>query len=249
MALRPTHHNFVSCPSKVLAFEDGGIKYYQFGRDGVPMYQERFVQMSEVLRRHDEYKCTDATINEAIELIRGYTDNEGISHIKLRSEIRFIVDMLDERRKNNFYPQYHYDLAAIWYFDESEDPYGLDVMYCQEKIKRWLTSEKKTELFFFILSRPLTAFIPYEKLSPQSILTYTQNLSLRELFRSKILLQKAHSNGLESGTLRNLELAAQTWELWSDWKDLQLSSITTTNENGFSSESENERIPAIENQY
>lgn len=239
------HPNFVSCPSKVFAFEDEGIKYYQFGRDGVPMYQERFVQMSEILRRHDEYKCTDATINEAITLIRAYTDNESLGHIKVRSEIRFIIDTLDERRKNNFYPQYHYDLAAVWYFDESEDPYGLDVVYCQEKIKRWLSSAKKSEIFFFILSRPLTTFIPYEQLSPQSILTYTQNLSLREYFRSKILLQKATLNGFEDGTLRSLELAMQTWELWSDWKDLQLSNITTTNESGLPSE--NEKIPAIEN--
>lgn len=241
------HPNFVSCASKIFAFEDEGIKYYQFGKDGIPMYQERFVQMSEVIRKHDEYKCTDATLTEAIELIRAYADDETISNIKLRSEIRFVVDTLDERRKNNFYPQYHYELAAVWYFDESEDPYSLDWGYSQEKIKRWLTSPRKADIFFFILSRPLTDFIPYEGLSPQSMLTFTQQVSMREFFRSAILLQRATSNGLGAGTLRSLELATETWRLWSDWKDLQLSSITTTNESGL--RNENERIPAIENQY
>jgi hypothetical protein len=229
---RTRHPNFDKVTAKELAFSDQGVDYYHFP-GGIPMYQERFVMMGETLRKHDQYKVTDGILTEHIAMLEGLASAENMTAKKLQMEVLFLADVLKSRRENSFWPMYHYQLASVWYFDEGEDPFGYSEEYGMQKIRRWLESPNRAEIFFFICGSELTRYMPSPDLSPSASLNYTSLTAIREYVRSQILLKRATSNGFEPGILKSIESQMDDWKLWSGldasaWKPTTNSSANGT---------------------
>ena len=228
---RSKHPDFDKCADKELAFEHDGVSYYQFTKNGTPIYQERFVVFGMILQKHQEFKLTDATLSEheligqeTCKLLLGelYAAESGIKALdlgRIQEAVELLkdnFDMLRVRRKLNFFPEFHYELATLWYFDESESPFVYDEGYNLEKKARWLNSENREQLFFWLLRQPLSGFLHLEDLLPTTMLTYTTQVAMRELLRSTILLNKAMQLGLSDGMLKSIELQTETWEQYAN---------------------------------
>lgn len=245
MNKRTKHPDFDKCTDKELAFVHDAIEYWQFTKNGTPMYQERFVAFGMMLQKHNEYKVTEETLIEhetvgveTTKMLLGelYAMENGLKPFdfdKIRDGIELLNDnfnILAERRKLNYFPELQYELATLWYFDETESPYQYDVAYNKEKKEKWLSSENREQLFFYLLRQPLSSFLNLEELSPSSILTYTTQTALRELLRSTILLRKVQQLGIENGTKKSIELQIQTWGLLANLKNSALKDTITLSE-------------------
>ena len=61
-----------------------------------------------------------------------------------------------------------YRLAAVMYFDSSEDPYSFDYSYAEKKIAKW----KKEDVKSFFLQTPVSSLIPSSLLSEEALENY-----------------------------------------------------------------------------
>lgn len=243
--MRTKHPDFDKCTDKEVAFVHDGVEYWQFTKSGTPMYQERFVAFAMMLQKHNEYKVTEETLVEhetvgieTTKMLLGelYAMENGFKPFDfeiIRGGIELLSDnfnILVERRKLNYFPELQYELATLWYFDETESPYQYDADYNKVKKEKWLSSENREQLFFWLLRQPLSNFLNLEGLSPSSILTYTTQTALRELLHSMSLLRKAQQLGIESGMKKSIELQMETWGLLANLKNSALKDTITSSE-------------------
>ena len=242
---RERNPEFDACSTKEFAFQYDGTKYYQFTNDGIPMYQERFVVFGQTIQKHEEFRVTDAVLNEHIEQGKTYCDQlngemfameKGYKNFDLGLLKEYVegmqsnFDALQQRRNLRFFPDFHYELATLWYFDETENPYSYEPEYAEVKKNKWLNGDGRESLFFWLLRQPLSAFLPYEGLSQGSILSYTSQAAIREWLRSQGQLERAQRLGLSDGMTKNIESLMGTWASYANLSDSILRATTTTRE-------------------
>lgn len=103
---------------------------------------------------------------------------------------------LQDRLELIIEPDIVYKLAAVMYFDDSEDPYRYDHTYGQKKIERW---RKGMDLKSFFLSTPIKDLIPGLQSFEENLESYSQVVAV---LNSK-MWQTISSQGLAS--LQRLE--------------------------------------------
>lgn len=211
---RNTNPNFISEPMKELAFESGGIKYYQFSEGGMPIYYTRLVAMQEKVNMAQEWKVTEDVMNQFLGMIEVYTGvrsadqrvqsltaEERVEQIKnqvifmrKRMEIQDELDLL-------------YDLATVWFFDETEDPAIYDSGYAKVKKKRWLDDRA---LHAFFLRTPISDFLQLQTTLTSGTATLIQNMyqaQFTHLTHSYSMLSEAEKES-ELGRSIHLQMEA-----------------------------------------
>lgn len=147
----------------ILAFEQGGHKYYQFenvfdttagrGIHALVVYEEFQMRCDrEYLLKH--VKAIDILFNQ--------------NPIKL-TEIIEIHKNLKERLDLAPFPDYIYKLASILFFDETENPYNYDYKYNQEKIARWKADD---DMLPFLVKVPLKSLMSFSESAQPNLKTY-----------------------------------------------------------------------------
>jgi len=220
---------------KELIFECDNIKYYQFINGGTPMYYARFKQFQETMRKHEEWRINDSVLSEYIDMVSSLTQNKGLDSERRIAEIARVTEMIKWRREQSNDLQLIYELASIWYFDESEDPSKYDYSHAQEKIKSWMKSNECTiegvkynSLLSFFLQTPLNRYINFRDLSESGTLKYLQKTTetmLSHSMHNSLLLsekEKGESMGL------NISSLMETYQNLNYLIGLELENISTT---------------------
>lgn len=86
-------------------------------------------------------------------------------------DIRNLNDQLKQRLLLPKEPDLMYQMAAITFFDQHENPYTYEFGYGEKKIKHW---KKTTELTDFFLQKPVMELIPYLQHAGENLEQFSQ---------------------------------------------------------------------------
>lgn len=84
------------------------------------------------------------------------------------SEVVKYINILEERINYIVEPETLLKLASVYYFTKEESPVSYDLIYNNEKIKKW----RKSNTLDFFLQLPFKELAPLGTLSPEVIQTY-----------------------------------------------------------------------------
>jgi hypothetical protein len=213
-----------------------GVTYYQATDSGINMAMGRFHSLGDMLRKHDSLKLSDEMLTTAIATMK---DQLRTSMAKLGEDpqeaeetIRFAlttIERMQQRREFGMDIAQVYDLAAIWFFSQQEDPAVVDSQVNRQKIAAWM---QHPMLYAFFLSMPLGHFVPSQRLANEDTLSFINNLSLQELLDWKITLLKSPQFGLTPATIRTIGLRVETLLNLTGLIDVLLRSTTATSPDG-----------------
>lgn len=149
-----------------IAFTAGGFDYYHFP-DVLSMGFERALSalsFYEELRMRTTREYLVAHCKAIGEIL---SDPKKIDV----GRIAILNKNLQDRLELIIEPEIVYKLAAVMYFDETEDPYRYDHAYGQKKIERW---KKDLSLKSFFLSTPIKSLIPGLESFEENLESYSQ---------------------------------------------------------------------------
>lgn len=181
--LLPSAPVFIKQPKHevVCSFIIGGIPYYQYadplnnpyrrGLKSLAAYEEFESRVNrKYLMQHQA--AMDAVLSNPKQINMG--------------DVFRLHQQLKERMSFVFEPELMWKLAAVVFFDTSENPYDYDFAYGLKKIDRW---KKESSMKDFFLQQPLLTLIPYLRDYEEDIQAYSQ---ITELIKEK------HSETLSS---------------------------------------------------
>jgi hypothetical protein len=147
-----------------IAFEVKGVKYYRAIKDfTLPVGRYKFIdeKLGEA-----EIRMTMPTLRAFIERLKKYLD--GANGTVNLGEAWKILYAMEGRCNLAWEPETIRQLAAIVYFDDTEDLRDYDIEYGQQKLAFW---DKNKDLSFF-LTRPICEYVNLQPGSEESLLKY-----------------------------------------------------------------------------
>lgn len=178
--VREQNEHFKAELKKEFAFESGGVKYYQFAEGGMPIYYSRLVAMQEKVNMAKEWKVTATVMDEflgILEVLGGVrSGDQRVQELTAEQRLQEMngrVSMMRKRIEMGGEMSLLYDLASVWFFDETEDPAKYDYAYAKVKIARWLNDHA---LHAFFLRTPLSDFLELQTSYNAGTAIYLQNL-------------------------------------------------------------------------
>lgn len=214
---------FLEEAKKEEAFESNGVKYYQFTDGGVPIYQQRLNALHDLLRKKEDLGITGAVLEQHIALGLKNCNNKEMNDARFRAEMSQMLEMLDWRRKQDANLDLIYDLATVWYFDESEDPAIWSESYSKKKKARWLEDR---ELYDFFLRTPLTQYIDLSMLLVDGTKAYLKKMYETMVVQQQILLSKLSEDEMRSGLGQSMLLLEESYRAMINLIDLEQPSIS-----------------------
>jgi hypothetical protein len=136
-----------------LAFECGGIKYFQHQDPFNTPYRRGFTALAfyEELRM----RTTREYLLQHVEAVNAIVSNPKSISIK---DLVILNEQLKQRLNFIIEPDILYKLASVVFFDETENPAAYDFKYGLKKIENW---KKHSTMNDFFLLQPLVRLIPY----------------------------------------------------------------------------------------
>lgn len=181
--LKPEHRDRI-----VPAFVHEGIQYMMFD-DILRMPTSRGLH---ALDLYDEFsmRCTKEFLKLHCEKVIEILSNpKKLDMVTLAT----ITKNLQDRLTMLPVPDHIFRLAAVVFFDDTENPYMLDRKYCDEKVARWKRNE--TETLGFFLSTPLKDLIPFYGLESVNLHTYSATVEMVNALHLKTILSKPLAKG------------------------------------------------------
>lgn len=220
------NEHFKSETKKEKAFESKGVAYYHFTDGGTPIYYKRFQAFQDKMSKSHEWKISDAVLTEYTDMVRKFTQTGGnLSDERKLAEIARLTDNLEWRRQQSNDVALVYEIAAVWYFDETEDPADYSEDYAKEKIHRWM---EDSELFAFFLRTPLNRYIDFSGLSDPGMQTYLKAMYQAAYEQSKSNFLRLSESERESEIGQNILLVAESYLALMNLIDLGLLNTTTS---------------------
>jgi hypothetical protein len=189
----------------VRAFTLGGVSYYKYEQAAQMPFMRAYAAIntySEVeMRCTREYlqKHSDGNREDIAELKKAFTNVGGslnlIETVRRLDTLEKRERNLQERLKMILVTETALNLAAIYYFDDSEDPTSFDQGYARKKIQRW----KDGGLEGFFTTAPVRELIPFLDLTEED---------LQNFIKVEKEILKEHSKGLLSYRSQNAQKTA-----------------------------------------
>jgi|ERR1700741_309960 len=149
-------------------FVHNGIVYYRHedvfntpcvrALSSIQYYEELQMRMTREFLLEDikAHETINANLKKVISGSGGQLNLVDAVHLLGQSNV--LIKQKKERLEWIFEPESLYKLAAVVYFDSSENPMQYDSRYAQKKIERW--KENNTEMLDFFLQQPILRFAP-----------------------------------------------------------------------------------------
>jgi hypothetical protein len=150
------------------AFKHGGIQYYRYddvfntpcvrALASIQYYEEFACRMTR------EYQLDDLKAHQQINagLKKVLSGSSGqlnlIDAIQLLGQSNTLLAQKKQRLEWIFEPEALYNLAAVVYFDRTENPMRYDAKYAKEKIALWKVDN--AEMLDFFLQQPILRYAP-----------------------------------------------------------------------------------------
>ncbi len=165
-----------------------GTEYYHF-TTGYNGYYERYMAFTDRLAEIEQ-RVDNKYLKLYLKTLKEYGKKGEIGEIFILSQ------HLEDRMDYICNVEFIYNLASVWFFDKSENPYTYDYGYADKKIRKWKADK---DLLSFFLKTPLRAYIPLPDTLIESIKTFEKGQYISELSTSKY-----HLRNLSKG-IKNLE--------------------------------------------
>lgn len=190
-----------------LAFELGGIPYYEFTDSNMAPCERMFAAMDFYnefnMRCTREYLMAHSTaLREQLSGKNGSVDLVNVQKLQIQ---------LEERLEWIFEPESAYKYASVMFVDENEDPYSYDFKYNKEKIALW---KKETPSSFF-LTMPVARLFPPLNISKQDFQDYLniqKKIGTEHLATIFTMLSKEHKTKDWYNTLELLKAEGLPFE-------------------------------------
>jgi len=184
-----------------LAFVSNGIEYFSF-INGFDAYYDRYMAAIDAINALEQRVSRDYLLTHT-KLMSEYL-NAG--KLTLASVLNH---NLEERMKHVCNVDLLYQLAAVWYFDKSENCYAYNTEYGEKKIALW---RKDKEVLSFFLQSPLRQYMPLANSSQFNIKTYTRAQRLEELSTLRYHLLQLSETPNNHGLISDLQSKIQKLE-------------------------------------
>lgn len=162
---KPTFANPNIIHPIVFAFNSGGKDYFQF-QDIMNLCHARAFRAMEVYEEV-QMRCTREMLKLHTEAVNEILTSEKIDIFKIKE----LNERLKERLDFVISGDTIWKLAAVVYFDETENPYDYDYKYGIKKIQEW---KKEQDVSAFFFNSPIQTLIPSLTLSESDLRTYIQ---------------------------------------------------------------------------
>lgn len=195
-------------------FEVDGIKYYQPTESGSKMSIARFHSALDIIRMHEELKLSYQQnkggwdrVKELAGRIATSPDIEDIREAAL--DIMDIQRRIDSRMQFGKDIEQVYQLAAIYFLSENENPAEINQAHINDKIKSF---KARPELYAFFLSLPLSGFLGSSTVSDIATLSFLKEIQLQEILDLKYFLIKSQIYGSQNDTTNFISSRMETLE-------------------------------------
>jgi len=170
------------------AFVHNGVTYYMFD-DILKMPTSRGLHALDLYDEFNMRVTKDFLIAHcnAMEKIL----NPGSGKLDLIT-MATLVKNLKERLTFLPVPDHVFRLAAVVFFDDTENPYSLDRKYCDAKVQRW---KADPDALGFFLQTPLKDLIPFLGLDKVNLHTYSATINMVNELHLKEVLSVLSANG------------------------------------------------------
>lgn len=178
-----------------LAFSHKGINYYQVV-SGMDLPYERYMAAVDAIQVM-EYRLDP----QFIEFF--FKQHEAFVNAGDMANIARLTKNLYDRSKHITNVQLLYNLASVWFFDETENPYSYNYDYAEEKIRRW---RGDSELLGKLLQTPLKNYMPSFDMYNMTLESYFKAQDLEELTTLKYrlsLISKKSGNEEVTQTIKS----------------------------------------------
>lgn len=168
------------------AFKHGGIQYYRYD----DVFNTPCVRALASIQYYEEFQ---------MRMTREYLTDDLKAHEQLNANLRSVLSgktgqldlvaagsilansnqLLNQKRQRLdwiFEPESMYNLAAVVYFDKTENPMKYDARYAKEKIERWKIDHE--EMLDFFLQQPILRYAPSFKELTTDFHQYLETLEL-----------------------------------------------------------------------
>lgn len=183
-------------------FELDGKKYYQPTESGAKMAIARFHQALDIIRMHEELKMSYKDlksswiqVKELAMTIISSRDGSEIQNAAL--DLLTLQQRVETRIDFGKDIEQIYQITAIYFLIETEDPGALNNEIIDSKIKSF---KSKPELYAFFLRLPLSHYLGSSLALDSATLNYLAELKKLELLDLKAYLIKLQMSGRESDT-------------------------------------------------
>lgn len=230
-----TNEFFLKEAKKELAFTCNGVDYYQFTDGGLPIYYNRFRAFQNTVDNHNQFKVTDAVFTEYLDMVDKMTNDRSLEAERRIVEIQRLTQTLKFRREQSNNLTLVYEIASVWFFDQSEDPAEYDYAYGQKKSKIWaennlaiLPNGETVNLLAFFLRTPLNRFIDFQDLSQTGTLKYLKSLNELSFSHSLHNLSLLSESEKETNIGQNISSLMETYEAFWKLIDSELQNTSTS---------------------
>lgn len=226
---------FLKETQKELAFTIDGVGYYCFTDGGVPIYYNRFREFQQRMQWNEEWKVTNEFLQEHIDMTDKFIKDSSFTAEYKIAQIQRLNENLKFRREqsNNF--TLVYDLASIWFFDESEDPAEYNQSYNNKKVEKFTKSRTcilpngdEVNLLAFFLRTPLNRFIDFQNISEVGTLKYLKKLQELQFSHSLYHFTMLSESEKKESIGQNIAFQMAISQNLTELLDLELQSFTTS---------------------
>jgi hypothetical protein len=148
----------------ILAFEQGGHKYYQF-ENAFDMSGGRGLQAL-VIYEEFSMRCDRSYLEKHVKAVDTLLSDPKKINI---GTIAVIHANLKDRLGLAPFPDHIYKLASVMFFDETESPFSYDGAYNVKKIAAWRADP---DMLPFLVTAPLKDLIPFTDTAKENLKTY-----------------------------------------------------------------------------
>lgn len=183
------------------AFFANGRWYYKF-ITGYNAYYERYMASMDRIAEMDQ-RVDKKYLDLFLKTMTEYLNKGDLVNLSI------LKQHLEDRRKYLLNVELLYNLASVWYFDKSENPYTYNYDYADKKIALW--RQDKEALAFFLKS-PLVKFMPPHNILEDNIQPYLKAAALDEIQQLSFHLQQLLKTASGSEAISMLKLRLQELE-------------------------------------
>lgn len=189
-----------------------GRKYYNPADSGSKINISRFHSAMDILRSHEELKLSYdmnlASWEQVKELSMSIMSSSNPDHIKeMAKDLMQLQSRVEARINFGRDIEQVYQITAIWFITEEEDPASVNPSIIARKIKDF---KAKPELYSFFLSLPLSSLVDLSLVSNTATLNYLKEMNIQELLELKTYLLKSQIYGVDSDTTRYISSRMET---------------------------------------
>jgi hypothetical protein len=178
-----------------LAFKGSdGTEYYHM-TTGYNSYYERYMAFTDRVAEIEQ-RIDNAYLKTYLKVQNEYINKGDLRNISIQSK------HLEDRMSYVCNVEFLYNLASVWFFDKSENPYTYDYEYADKKIKRW---KRDAELLVFFCHTPLKDYMPLPDTLIANIKTYEKGQYLNELSQLKYHLRNISKESKNKEVISMLE--------------------------------------------